>query len=182
LAAASGALRFALEPRAAIMLKVSGTPVDADGQLLSGMTGRIHVAADGLQGQGPRADAGQVPRADFAPGGGQLRIANTTYDYGIGIHADSRLEVRTAGEFTRFSARAGLQQGHPAGGGKVVFRVYGDATLLYQSGPADGGDAAVAIDIPVAGVDVLELVVATVDPPRSGQPTPVAAWADARLH
>lgn len=183
LPAASGPLRFALDPHATVMLKVSGTPVDADGRLLSSMTGRIHVAADGLQGQGPRADAGQVPRADVAPGGGRLRVAGIGYDYGIGIHADSRLEVRSAGEFTRFSARAGLQQDRNSiAGGKVVFRVYGDTALLYQSDPVDGGDVAVEIDIPVAGVEVLELVIATVDPPHPGQPTPVAAWADARLH
>lgn len=181
LPANSGPLRFMLEPHGTVMLKVAGTPADAEGRLLSGMTGRIHVAADGLQRQGPDADPAQVPRADFAPGGEPLRVAGTTYPYGIGIHSDSRLEIRAAREFQRFTAVAGLQQGRHGSGGKVVFRVYGDAALLYESGPIGEGDAAHAIDVPVAGVDVLELVAAAVDGQPDG-PAPVVAWADARLH
>ncbi|WDS37872.1 NPCBM/NEW2 domain-containing protein [Pseudoxanthomonas sp.] len=180
LPARTGPLRFALAPRETVMLKVSGTPVVSSGQLLSEMTGRIHVAADGLPGYSlDLAAAAGTPRADFTPDGQPLRIAGTPYRYGIGIHADSRLEVRTDGGFSRFIASVGLQDGEPAHAGKVIFRVYGDARLLYESAPRAAGEAPLPIDLPISGVGVLELVAVT--GARAGTLPPVVAWADARL-
>ena len=172
-----GPLRFELEPHGTVMLKVAGTPVAGDGRLLSEMTGRIHVAVDGLQGQGAQADADRVPRADFTPSGTRLVLAGRAYDYGIGAHADSRLEVRAGGEFSRFATDAGVQDGSQ---GTAVFRVYGDARLLYESAPVRAGDAPVRIDVPLQGVQVLELVAAAASA-TAGTATPVVAWADARL-
>lgn len=177
---ADGPLRFTLAPHGAVMLKVAGTPVDRDAILLSSMTGRIHVAVDGLQGQGPAADVNQVPRADFAPGGERLRIAGMTYHYGIGVHADSRLEVRTGGEFNRFTTLAGIQEGSGTAQ-SVVFQVYGDGRLLHESVTLRIGDAPARIDVPVQGVEVLELVALASGRTSSGTPTQVVAWADARL-
>ena len=181
LPSADGPLRFTLEPHGAVMLKVAGTPVHQDATLLSSMTGRIHVAVDGLQGQGPAADPDQVPRADFAPGGARLRVAGVTYDYGIGVHADSRLEVQTRGEFNRFTTLAGIQQGSGTVQ-TVVFQVYGDGRLLHESATLRVGDAPARIDVPLEGVEVLELVALASGRTSSGAPTPVVAWADAQLH
>lgn len=181
LPAQAGPLRFELAPRESVMLKVSGTPVASSGQLLSEMTGRIHVAADGLPGYSlDLAAAAGTPRADFTPDGQPLRIAGTAYPYGIGIHADSRLEVRTGGEFSRFTASIGLQDGDAAHAGKVVFRVYGDAKLLYESAPRAAGEAPLQVDLPTSGVGVLELVAVATENAADTTP-PVVAWADARL-
>jgi len=177
---ADGALHFELEPRGSVMLRVAGTPAAGDERLLSEMTARIHVAVDGLPGySGDLADASGTPRADFAPGGAPLRIAGASYDYGIGIHAGSRLEIHAAREFSRFRTDVGVQAG-AAPSGKVVFRVHGDGRLLHESAPAGDGDAAARIDVDVAGVDVLELVAIAIDA-APGTATPVVAWADARL-
>jgi hypothetical protein len=178
LAPATGPLRFELEPHGAVMLKVSGTPLDPAGHLLTEMTGRIHVAADGLQGQGTQADPAAIPHADATPAGEPLRIAGTSYRHGVGIHADSRLEVLAGRRFSRFTSEAGVQHGAR---GSVVFRVYGNARLLYESRPLRDGEAPARIDVPLQGVEVLELVADAIDG-AAGTPTPVVAWGDPRLH
>ncbi len=176
-----GALRFTLAAHDAVMLKVIGTPVEPHGALLSEMTARIHVAADGLPIYSTQLDAPSgTPRADATPDGAPLRIARTDYAYGIGAHANSRLEVATRKEFSRFIASIGLQDGATPGAGKVVFRVYGDARLLYESAPRQAGDAPLPIDLPVKDVEVLELVAVATDTPANTLP-PVVSWADAKL-
>jgi len=177
---ARGPLRFELPARGSVLLRVAGTPAAGDDRLLGEMTGRIHVAADGVAAdRGDLTDAADTPRADFAPGGAPLRIAGKAYGHGIGIHAGSRLQILAGREFRRFRTHAGLQDG-VAAAGRVVFRVYGDARLLHETTPLAAGAAPAAIDVDVAGVDVLELVADAIDA-APGAATPAVAWADARL-
>lgn len=182
LPSSTGPLRFTLAPHDAVMLRVSGTPIQADGVLLSEITGRVHVAADGLPLYSTQLDqpAG-TPRADATPDGQPLRIADTAYADGIGAHANSRLEVLTRGEFARFDVSVGLQHTDTPQAGTVVFRVFGDKKLLFESVPLPAGDGPVAIDVPVAGVEVLELVAASSSTPAGAWP-PVVTWGAARLH
>ncbi|MET1023146.1 MAG: NPCBM/NEW2 domain-containing protein [Pseudoxanthomonas sp.] len=181
LPATAGPLRFTVAPHDAVMLKVSGTPIEADGVALSEITGRIHVAADGLPLYSTRLDqpAG-TPRADVTPDGQPLNIAGKAYADGIGAHANSRLEVLTRGEFSRFNASVGVQHTATAQAGTVVFRIYGDARLLFESPPLRQVDDAFAIDVPVAGIGVLELVAAASTTASDASP-PVVTWGAARL-
>jgi len=173
-----GPLRYALAPHAAMMLKVKGAPVEADATLLSEMTGRIHVAADGLPSYATALDAASgTPRADVTPYGQPLRIAGNAYAYGIDAHADSRLEILTRGEFSKFSTSLGLQESDARGTGTTVFRIYGDARLLYESAPMRSGDAAVAVELPIGKVGVLELVAAADAVPAGALP-PLVVWAN----
>ncbi|HEY0334371.1 MAG TPA: NPCBM/NEW2 domain-containing protein [Stenotrophomonas sp.] len=174
-------LEFKLQPRQSILLKVVGTPVDPDARLLSEMTGRIHVAADGNPTYSSAlTDVTGMPRADATPYGKALHVAGTRYPYGIGALANSRLEVLANGEFSRFTTRAGVQDDDTAPA-SVVFKVYGDGKLLFEAKPHRTGAAAVSIDVPVSGVKVLELVAASSDAAADKLP-PVVAWADPRLH
>ncbi|SEM14749.1 Alpha galactosidase A [Pseudoxanthomonas sp. GM95] len=183
LPAHAGPLRFALAPHASMMLRVQGTPALAEGEPLSDMTGRIHVAVDGVQGYSTDlAGIAGTPRTDVAPDGSPLRIAGTTYRDGIGIHADSRLEVRAGGDFSRFTTQVGLQDTAKPVAGDVVFRVYGDGQLLHETTPLHQSDAATQLTVPVAGVQVIELVAAVADTSAVAKtPTPVVAWANAIL-
>ena len=61
----------------------------------------------------------------------------------------------------------------------VIFQVYGDGQLLYQSPTLANGSAAVPIDVNVAGVKNLTLVVEAA--PGSSASGDHAVWADARL-
>lgn len=175
-----GPLRFTLAPREVVLLKVSGTPVQTDGALLSELTARVHVAADGLPRYSTRFDqpAG-TPRADATPDGATLRVADKGYAYGIGAHADSRLEVATRGEFARFSAVVGRQDDGAPAQGAVVFRVYGDGRLLHATAPL-GAHQSDGLDLPIKGIATLELVAEAQGTPAGALP-PVIAWADARL-
>ncbi|KRG72080.1 NPCBM/NEW2 domain-containing protein [Pseudoxanthomonas dokdonensis] len=177
-----GPLDFTLGPHQTIMLKVSGTPVAGRGRLLSEMTGRIHVAADGLRSYSTNlAAAAGTPRADVTPYGEPLRIAGTDYHYGIGAHADSRLEVRTDGEFSRFSSDIGLQDGPMDQHDQAIFRIYGDQRLLFESPPMTVGQHAVSVDLDISGVQVLELVAADATARKEALKTPLVTWADPRL-
>lgn len=174
-------LTFRLAPRETRLLKVVGTPVRGNATLLSEMTARIHVAADGLPTYAtPRdADIG-TPRADHSPEGKPLRIASTDYAYGIGAHAQSRLEVATRGEFQRFAAHVGMQQSDQPGTGRVVFRVFGDGRLLHETRAVGALDAPLPLDVDVDGVQVMELVAATSGDTSDGVPAAIV-WGDALL-
>jgi hypothetical protein len=136
------------------------------------MPARINVAFDGraaLEGELP---AGWVPaQASAAPSGERLAIAGKRFGNGIGVLANSRLEVRLDKEFRRLRATVG-EQG--AGRRRISYRVFGDGRLLMHK-KAKG---ALRIDVPVKGVQTLELVVES-NPPGT-QPVAIA-WADARL-
>ncbi|UYB51602.1 NPCBM/NEW2 domain-containing protein [Xanthomonas sp. AM6] len=177
-----GPLRYSLAPHAAVMLKVKGAPVEADATLLSEITGRIHVAADGLPTYATRLEAASgTPRADVTPYGQPLRIAGNTYAYGIGAHADSRLEVLVRGEFATFSASLGVQESAARDTGTTVFRIYGDARLLYESAPMTARDPPLPVDLPIGNVGVLELVAAAGDVP-AGELPPLVVWGHPLLH
>ncbi|MET0288620.1 MAG: NPCBM/NEW2 domain-containing protein [Pseudoxanthomonas sp.] len=175
-----GVLRVTLAAHEAVMFKVSGVSAAGKARLLSEMTGRVHVAADGLPDEVTRQRSPQaVPRADRSPGGQPLSIAGQGFAYGLGTLANSRLEVRTGKAFTRFRTQVGLQD-HAQAAGSVVFRAYGDGRLLHETAPRSPKDAATSIDIAVDGIDVLELVAEAQVVDGSGLP-PAIAWADARL-
>jgi hypothetical protein len=62
--------------------------------------------------------------------------------------------------------------------GTVVFQVYGDGKLLFDSGVLHGLREVEAVDLPVAGVRVLRLVVADAG---DGIICDMANWAGARV-
>jgi hypothetical protein len=191
---------FPLAPRAAVMLRVRGRPQLSDGIYLSEMPARLYVAADGIRalhqdpvihrpvnmgdgttrGSGPRpALAGWGgPRADSTPFDNELRLRGHAYASGIGALANSRLQVRAAGQFARFTAEVGLDDTSLERSSKVRFEVYGDGRLLVQSPALDADAAPYALATPVAGVQTLELVARQLG--RGSAPA-VVTWGAAAL-
>lgn len=181
IAATEDGLGFTLPAHGAVLLKVSGTPDTREGISLGEITGRIHVAADGLSGYSAKpAEVSGTPRVDRTPQGEPLRIAGKAYPRGIGIHANSRLEVLASRDYTRFTALAGVDDSAATASGTVVFKVYGDGKPLFTSAPVRRGQAPARIEIGVQGVQVLELV-AEAATAGAGTSTPVVAWAGATL-
>ncbi len=179
LAPAVDALRVSVAPRETRMLKLTGKPLAGKGVFLSEMTGRINAAVDGTRTVNPDVTAASGgPRADLTPQGRTITLAGQPQAYGIGIQANSRLEILAQRQFTRFMALAGVDDSSVDASGKVVFRVYGDRKLLFESTPLKRGAAPVAIEVAVSGVDILEL---TAEGGNSEERSLVTAWGSAQL-
>lgn len=179
LAPAADVLRVSVTPRETRMLKLVGKPLAGKGAFLSEMTGRINAAVDGTRAVNPDVTAASGgPRADLTPQGKAISLAGQPQPYGIGIQANSRLEILARQQFTRFTAAAGVDDSSADANGEVVFRVYGDRRLLFESAPLKRGVAPVAVDVEVSGVDVLEL---TTESGKSEEGSLVTAWGSARF-
>jgi hypothetical protein len=100
-----------------------------------------------------------VVRRDTTVGNNPIRINGAQYAKGVGAHADGEVLVNLGGRSERFQADVGIDDDVYAAEGSVVFKVFGDGELLFQSGVMTGADAAVRIDVRVRGVLQLRLVV-----------------------
>ena len=96
-----------------------------------------------------------LPRIDTAVDGGPLVAGLLACGKGIGTHAPSEIAYDLTGPYERF--RATVAGGEV--GGTVVFEVYGDGALLYQSPMLRGRLGSDQVDIAVDGVRELRLVV-----------------------
>lgn len=196
----TGEAAFTLAPRETLIFEARGERRLADGIYLSEIPGDINVAADGVivpepdpvvhrmtgQWSGTR-DTGERPvyagwggaRADATPYDQTLQIAGRRFDTGIGILAQSRLEIRNTAGRSRFEALVGIDDSTRNARDKVRFLVYGDGRLLAQSEPMAFGEAARPLAADIAGTKVIELVAATES--RSSDLPLVTTWADAAL-
>ncbi len=173
-------LLVSVAPRETRMFKVVGDALAGDGYFLTEMLGRINVAADGVTIVNPDVTtASGGPRADFTPQGGQISLTGRRQDYGIGIQANSRLEILAKGQFSRFTAMVGVDDSSPDTDDRVVFKVYGDRKLLFESSPLSHGAVPAKVDLKVSGVEILELI-AQGTAATSGPL--LIAWGEARLH
>lgn len=85
-----------------------------------------------------------------------IKIDGKTYDKGIGTHANSEIVYDLNGQYKTFECLAGLDS-ETGAYGSVVFKVYGDDNLLFDSGIVKGGDKAKNIDVNLNGVNKLKL-------------------------
>ncbi|KQV58470.1 MULTISPECIES: NPCBM/NEW2 domain-containing protein [unclassified Caulobacter] len=193
-----GERKFQLAPRQTLLFSAKGKRRLADGVFLSEQPGAVNPAIDGVVT--PQADplvhrailpwrgtrgAGEPPRyggwggaqADRTPYDQELAIASQRFGAGLGVLANSRLEVRNAG-FRRFTATVGVDDSAIDRGRAITFLVYGDGKLLGRSRPLKFGQKAQPLSIDVAGVRLIELVAraAKADP----HPDPVT-WGEAAL-
>jgi len=191
---------FALAPRESVTLRVKGQPLLADGMYLSEMPARLYVAADGIDalqadpqihrpvnmGDGTTRGSGPRPalagwggaRADSTPYNNELRLRGKAYTSGIGVLANSRLQVRADGQFNQFSAQVGMDDSSLEQRTKVRFEVYGDGRLLARSPALGAMDAPFDLDAKVAGVKTIELVAREMG---KGSAPAVVAWGAAAL-
>ncbi|SFK56415.1 Alpha galactosidase A [Sphingomonas sp. NFR04] len=190
--------KFKLAPHETLVFRAKGTRLLADGLYLSEMPGSVNPAVDGVTA--PMADptihraivswsgtrgAGQRPlyagwggaQADATPYGRELAVAGAHFAAGLGVLANSRLEVRNAG-YRQLTVSVGVDDSATDATHAVTFQIYGDRRLLATSAPIRRGGAAKPLRADVAGVKLVELVA------RSGgaanERLPVV-WGDAAL-
>lgn len=191
-----GEVTFALKPRQTLVFDATGKST-IKGLYLSEIPARVHVAVEGIPfpeldpeisrpSAGPTRGSGPAPeyagwggaQADASPYSTPLAVGENAFASGIGVLANSRLEVRAKKEFARFSAVVGVDNATRDRSTAVRFFVYGDGRLLADSQPVRFGDAPVALNADARGVQTLELIARNAE----NQSSPVAvAWGDARL-
>jgi alpha-galactosidase len=188
---------FDLAPRETLVFAASGARRLADGVYLSEEPGSVNPAVDGVvvpeaepliyrpifwagthgTGEHPRYGGWGGAQADQTPYGLGIAIGGHRFDTGIGVLANSRLEVRNA-NYNRFSALVGIDDSARDRAQPVTFLVYGDGKLLARSRPMRFGEAPVRLAADVRGAKLIELVARTPEPRRF--PDPVA-WGEAAL-
>ncbi len=110
--------------------------------------------------------------------GNPITLRGTVYASGLGTHASSTISYALGGTATTLLSDVGVDD-ETNGQGAVDFQVYGDGTLLYDSGVLTGASPVAHVSVNVAGVQTLTLVATngvagTIDYDH-------ADWAGARL-
>lgn len=159
-----------LGPHEAVLLRVEGAPTNAAGTPLDEMPARINVAVDGLNGA-PLPHGWTPARVGVLPDGAPLSVSGHRAK-GIGLFANSRLEIRTDAEFTRLTATPLV-----SGGSTVRFRIYADRRLVREVVARSNAPAA-SIDADVTGARIVELVAIA---EHTGERPPMVAWANAQM-
>lgn len=114
----------------------------------------------------------------FGGGDGQaLSLDGQTYVKGLGAHAPSDVRFSLGGVCSTFGAKVGVDD-EVGTLGSIVFQVFGDDTLLFQSPVLTGASATLAVQVDLLGYSVLRLVV-TDSGDNNGWDH--ADWADATV-
>ncbi|HEU4602234.1 MAG TPA: NPCBM/NEW2 domain-containing protein [Steroidobacteraceae bacterium] len=184
--------------RETLIFRAHGARALADGIYLSEQPGKVNPAVDGITrpisdptifrtaaGWTGTKGAGDRPqyagwggaRADSAPYGQTLQIARKPYASGIGILANSRLEVRNDG-YRKFSAKVGVDDSATDKSNAVTFTVYGDGKRLTETKALTWGMPAEPIEVDVSGIKLIELVARS---PATQNEALSVTWGDAAL-
>ncbi len=190
--------KFQVAPRQTLIFTAEGAHQLKNGTYLSEMPGRVNPAVDGIttrqadpyifrfQTWGSTRGNGAHPQyagwggaqADYTPFGQTMAVGGKFYETGVGVLANSRLEVRNNGA-TTFSADVGVDDSTLDTSRPVTFAVYGDGKLLAKSAPKAYGEKAEPLTAAVKGVKIIELVASNAGA-ANVQPT-VVTWGNAAL-
>jgi hypothetical protein len=181
------------------IFRARGARVLADGLYLSEQPGQVNPAVDGVtrpvpdptifrtaSGWGGTRGAGDRPqyagwggaRADSAPYGQTLQVARKAFPAGIGILANSRLELRND-RYRKFAAKVGVDDSATDKTHTVTFTVHGDGRKLAESSPMKWGESAESLEVDVTGVKLIELI-ARAEGVRDNE-TLAVTWGEAAL-
>ncbi|GGZ41229.1 NPCBM/NEW2 domain-containing protein [Asticcacaulis endophyticus] len=193
-----GKRAFTLAPHETMVFEAAGTRLLKNGVYLSEIPARVNVAVEGVSfpDAGVTAEDHKAPGADDVKNeigiyartgaaqpdvsvyGTRITVGNQHFKYGLGVFANSRIEVRNDGEFKRFSVKVGIDVAARNQASTVQFLVFGDGKLLTKSIPLSYGAAPIALQADIKGIKVIELITRSV----GGGQTPTAAnWAEAQL-
>lgn len=110
--------------------------------------------------------------------GRPITLDGAPYAKGLGVHAASELVYRLGGTCTQLQSDIGIDD-IVGGAGSVVFQVWADGQLAYDSGLTTGSDPVRRIDLAIGGVDELRLLVTD---GGDGDYGDHAIWAGARVN
>jgi alpha-galactosidase len=193
----TGETKLHVEPRQTLLFRARGARSLPDGLYLSEQPGDVNPAVDGVSQPQPdptihrslgwsgTRGVGDRPiyagwggaQADSTPYGQTLQIAGRPLGGGIGVLANSRLEVRNRG-YRRFTATVGVDDSARDKVRAVTFQLFADGRLVSTSPALRRGQPGHAFDVRVAGARLIELVART--EPGDTDTLPVT-WGDAAL-
>ena len=116
-------------------------------------------------------------KLDLSNGNNPLTINGQVYSKGLGAHAPSDIVYQLNGQYDRFKSDVGIDD-ETCASGSVIFEVWADGVMIYQSPLLTQADDAVSIDLNIQGVNELRLIV---DKAANNYWCDHADWADARL-
>lgn len=117
-------------------------------------------------------------KKDKSVDGNILTLNGTTYEKGIGTHANSTIIYNLSGKYSKFTASVGIDD-EVSSNGTVCFKVLGDNDReLFSSGPMNGSSPTQYININIKDVNQLKLVVTDCG---DGITNDHADWANAKL-
>ncbi|MGB9991586.1 NPCBM/NEW2 domain-containing protein [Massilia sp. SM-13] len=196
----TGEKAFTLAPHETLVFEATGKRQLENGVYLSEIPGAINVAIDGTRqpqldpsihrmidpwsntrsgGSRPQYAGWGGAQADTTPYGQTLQVAGQSFDSGIGVLSNSRLQVRNDAGYAQFTASVGVDDSTENTGQPLRFYVYGDGKLLAESPELAFGSKAHRLKADIRGRKVIELVVRDA---KSGKAQPVvASWGDAQL-
>ena len=118
-----------------------------------------------------------TPQKAHTVDGHPLTLGGKVFATGVGTHAKSEIAISLFGNAKRFTATVGVDD-ETDGRGSVKFQVYGDNTLLADSGVLKGHDPAKELTVDLSNKKVLRLVVDDAD---DGIDYDHADWGDATI-
>jgi hypothetical protein len=129
------------------------------------------------QGYGMRMTNMPVNTSNASKNWNRLSVQYSFYQKGIGTHASSYIVYDMNGLFKRFTSDIGIDT-QAGGKGTVVFKVYGDDRLLFQSDLMKRYEYPRRIDIDITGVKKFALIV---DDGGDGNSDDHADWLNPQL-
>jgi NPCBM/NEW2 domain len=123
----------------------------------------------------PSNGQGPVERNQTAAGL-PVWLGGSVYPHALAVYADSNVAVNLGGQYTTFQSEIGVLGSNNSS--SVIFQIYGDGKLPYQSPVTTSASGTIPVNLNVAGVQQLSLNVVGSTNNTGGD---FAAWADPRL-
>lgn len=90
--------------------------------------------------------------------GNIITMDGTTYEKGLGAHAESAVSYYIGGKFSKFIADVGIDD-EVGNNGSVTFQVWADGNKIYDSEVLNGSSPVKHVDVDITGATILKLVV-----------------------
>jgi alpha-galactosidase len=119
-----------------------------------------------------------LSNGEQASGDGRtLTLNGVTYGKGLGVHAGAQVDFNLGNRCSTFSSDIGVDD-EVGNTGSVVFQVWGDNALLFDSGTMTGASASRSLNLNLSGRSTLKLIVTDAG---DGDVYDHADWANARI-
>lgn len=119
-----------------------------------------------------------LPKLDNSFVNSPISIGGKGYEKGIGTFPLSEITYDLGGRYRLFKAEVGVDDAVPAGRGSVVFKLFLDDAIAFDSGVVTAGTQARGVELQVTGVDRMKLVV---EDAGDGATYDYADWGGATL-